>query len=93
MKIILSLKGFDSGSGGVPSPISADGPMMSLPIPDRESVVAYEDIRGDWSMSLRETPQTPGHPGECHTSPERFVSLRLHGFSALLLFEPRLSEL
>ena len=32
-KLILSRKGFDSGSGGCPSPIFPDGTMFSLPIP------------------------------------------------------------
>lgn len=34
MKIILSRKGFDSASGGCPSPIMPDGTLLSLPIPD-----------------------------------------------------------
>ena len=33
MKIIISRKGFDSGTGGCPSPILPDGRMFSLPIP------------------------------------------------------------
>lgn len=33
MKIIISRKGFDSGTGGVPSPILPDGRIASLPIP------------------------------------------------------------
>jgi hypothetical protein len=33
MKLILSRKGFDSGYGGMPSPILPDGRMLSLPIP------------------------------------------------------------
>jgi hypothetical protein len=44
MKLILSRKGFDSSAGRVPSPIFPDGRMLSLPIPDKNSVVAYEDI-------------------------------------------------
>ena len=35
-KLILSRKGFDSGSGGCPSPIFPDGTMLSLPIPSRD---------------------------------------------------------
>ncbi|PSB14078.1 hypothetical protein C7B76_17540 [filamentous cyanobacterium CCP2] len=34
MKIILSRKGFDAATGGVPSPIFPDGTMRSLPIPE-----------------------------------------------------------
>jgi Nucleotide modification associated domain 3 len=44
MKIILSRKGFDSTSGGVPSPIFEDDTMVSLPIPYK-SGVSYADIR------------------------------------------------
>lgn len=47
MKLILSRKGFDSSSGGVPSPILPDGRMVSLPIPDKYSVVSYGDISHD----------------------------------------------
>lgn len=44
MKIILSRKGFDSGSGGSPSPILPEGRMLSLPIPDKQSPIRYSDI-------------------------------------------------
>ena len=47
MKIIFSRKGFDSGSGGLPSPVFSDGRMLSLPIPDKSSVIAYKDIVWD----------------------------------------------
>jgi len=45
MKLILSRKGFDSSAGGVPSPIFPDARMLSLPIPDKTSVVTYGDIQ------------------------------------------------
>ena len=53
MKLILSRKGFDSGSGGNPSPVLPDGTMLSLPIPESlgelGGAVAYEDIAaGPW---------------------------------------------
>src|SRR5688572_16911215 len=44
MKLILSRKGFDSGSGGGPSPVMPDGRMVSLPIPDRTAPKAYADL-------------------------------------------------
>jgi hypothetical protein len=44
MKIIFSRKGFDSASGGTPSPIFPDGRMLSLPIPDKQSPIRYDDI-------------------------------------------------
>lgn len=44
MKLIFSRKGFDSYSGGKPSPILPDGRMVSLPIPDKQSPIRYADI-------------------------------------------------
>lgn len=44
MKIIFSRKGFDSSSGGVPNPILQDGTIFPLPIPDKQSIIKYEDI-------------------------------------------------
>ena len=41
MKIILSRKGFDSGYGGMPSPILPDGTMLSMPIPSNGDLVKY----------------------------------------------------
>ena len=45
MKIILSRKGFDSRSGGVPSPIFSNGRMVPLPVPDKQSRIKYGDVR------------------------------------------------
>jgi hypothetical protein len=44
MNLILSRKGFDSGSGGCPSPILPDGSIFSLPIPDERSTIRYCDL-------------------------------------------------
>jgi hypothetical protein len=44
MKLILSRKGFDSSAGRVPSPILPDGRLISLPIPDKSSVIKYHDM-------------------------------------------------
>ena len=50
-KLVLSRKGFDSGSGGCPSPIFPDGTMFSLPIPSYD-VDAFEDLQhGDVSIA------------------------------------------
>jgi hypothetical protein len=44
MRVVFSRKGFDSASGGVPSPI-LDGAPISIPIPTgRRSVTTYADI-------------------------------------------------
>ena len=42
--LIISRKGFDSGSGGCPSPIFPDGTMFSLPIPSGHEE-AFEDLQ------------------------------------------------
>ncbi len=47
MRIIFSRKGFDSASGGNPSPIMPDGRMVSLPIPNKKSQIRYADINRD----------------------------------------------
>jgi hypothetical protein len=57
MKLILSRKGFDSSSGGVPSPIFPDGTMISLPIPDKASTIVYKDIAGNPRASVGELVQ------------------------------------
>lgn len=44
MKIILSRKGFDSGSGGCASPIIDGSRMISLPIPDGRSRYRYDQL-------------------------------------------------
>ncbi len=44
VRLIFSRKGFDSASGGCPSPILPDGSMLSLPIPDKRSPVRYRDL-------------------------------------------------
>lgn len=46
MRLVLSRKGFDSASGGCPSPILEDGSMLALPIPDKSSTVRYDEL--DW---------------------------------------------
>ncbi len=51
MKVIFSRKGFDSSSGGVPSAIFQDGTMVSLPIPDKASTTAYQDIAANQHAS------------------------------------------
>ena len=51
MKIIFSRKGFDTSSGGCPSPILPDGTLVSLPIPDSRSTIRYKDInRADLNL-------------------------------------------
>ncbi|MEZ4865105.1 MAG: hypothetical protein R3C14_27565 [Caldilineaceae bacterium] len=44
MKVILSRKGFDASAGGVASPIFPDGRIVSLPIPDPNGTVRYDEL-------------------------------------------------
>lgn len=50
-KIILSRKGFDSSTGGVPSPIMTDGSLVSIPIPDPYSPVKYKDLNWNYQKT------------------------------------------
>ena len=51
MKLILSRKGFDSQSGGCPSPIFPNGTLYSLPIPYDPSEITYGDLwHGDTNI-------------------------------------------
>jgi hypothetical protein len=73
MKVILSRKGFDTASGGVPSPIFPDGKMLSLPIPDRSSNIAYQDIAGNnWAGVGEVVSQLAGIPPthKAHLDPD-----------------------
>lgn len=45
MKIIFSRKGFDSATGGCPSPVLPSGKMLALPIPDPDSPTRYAELR------------------------------------------------
>ena len=67
MKIIFSRKGFDSGSGGTPSPIFPNGHMVSLPIPDKQSLIRYEDIqREEYSFGKIVSDLTDGRIPATH---------------------------
>ncbi len=44
VRLIFSRKGFDATHGGVPSPIFPDGTYVSLPIPERQGKISYDEI-------------------------------------------------
>lgn len=69
MRIVFSRKGFDTGSGGVPSPI-LDGSLVSIPIPtSRRSATTYGDIGlGDIVHDL--TRGRIGASHLCHHDPD-----------------------
>ena len=84
-KIIISRKGFDSGSGGCPSPILPDGRLRSLPIPEHKENekkcrdgFAYSGIypnheytTGDIIKSLHSLGKTRTEAGEvAHLDPD-----------------------
>ncbi len=86
MKIILSRKGFDQGSGGGPSPIFPDGTMVSLPIPDGRTARRYADIRhSSWDIGEVVRDMSSGKYGArsyVHLDPdlERDRALRIEGW-------------
>ncbi len=44
MRLVLSRKGVDSSSGGIPSPIMPDGTLVPLPIPSRYGPKTYTEL-------------------------------------------------
>ncbi|PRY25502.1 hypothetical protein CLV78_102682 [Aliiruegeria haliotis] len=68
MKIIFSRKGFDSASGGAPSPI-VEGRPVSLPIPaEGNSVSSYGDL-GLGDLVAKATRGRLGAEDLCHADP------------------------
>ena len=74
MKVILSRKGFDSGFGGMPSPVLPDRTMLSMPIPSKGDLVHYHDLKynnltyADIIQQLN--PNNPVIHKECHLDPD-----------------------
>lgn len=74
MKIILSRKGFDSGYGGIASPILPDGTMISFPIPSNDSA-CFNDLafKGKTYQDLINELTTPNKTtvgNHCHLDPD-----------------------
>ena len=80
MKVVLSRKGFDTSSGGCPSPIFPDGSMLSLPIPGRDSSVRYQDLtwhgRNLGDLVTRLTGSTARAVYEVHVDPDLLPAMR-----------------
>lgn len=80
MKIILSRKGFDTASGGCPSPIFPDGSMLALPIPDKQSSIRYQDLTwngrnlGDLVATLTRGKQRSDY--RAHLDPDLVPAMR-----------------
>lgn len=69
MRVIFSRKGFDTGSGGAPSPI-IDGRPVSLPIPTSgKSVTTYGDL-GLGDIVEKATKGRIGRDRLCHEGPD-----------------------
>ncbi len=74
MKIIFSRKGFDSSYGGTPSPIFPDNRIVSIPIPDKDSPIKYENIKWQefnlgYIVSLLTKNRIPSYYG-AHIDPD-----------------------
>ncbi len=74
MRIIFSRKGFDSGYGGVASPILPDGRLLSLPVPYHDPLRTFGSIQFDGQplsgivQSL--TKNKHGQSCSCHLDPD-----------------------
>ena len=62
-RLVLSRKGFDSASGGYPSPIFPDGTIFSLPIPSDDNVRFGELQHGDVDIGVLVADLTNGRYG------------------------------
>lgn len=81
MKIILSRKGFDSGSGGCASPILPDGTMLSLPIPDPTGNYTYEELSAPGGVSYRDILKSLNPNKDystCHLDPDIRSGIRFN---------------
>ena len=74
MKVVFSRKGFDSGYGGIPSPILPDGTMLSMPIPSPGDKVRYDDLSHDgvsYADIIKQLKATnPVVDVDCHLDPD-----------------------
>ncbi|MCY4028235.1 MAG: hypothetical protein OXH75_18215 [Acidobacteria bacterium] len=74
MKLVLSRKGLDSSSGGVPSPLLPDGTAVPLPIPARHGPKRFRDVRWrDGSLGPLVEDLTGGRvraDHRCHLDPD-----------------------
>ena len=72
-RVILSRKGFDSSSGGGPSPILPDGRLVSLPIPSSDQD-RYSSVLYDKGQSLGDLMDALGYEAPpancCHLDPD-----------------------
>ena len=89
MRLILSRKGFDSGSGGSPSPIMPGGSMFSLPIPDPASGIPYAALEwrdvnvGQLVADLTGDPDRRTHCAHLDPDIDRRVLIRTAGWRPL----------
>lgn len=79
MRLILSRKGYDSSSGGCPSPIFPGGKLCSLPIPSEDDLT-LQDIRLQGISLGAVVAQLVGEPGRAtsgaHLDPDLAAAAR-----------------
>lgn len=86
MKVIFSRKGFDSGYGGMPSPVLPDGTMLSMPIPSLGDRTKYGDLLHDrisYADIIKQLKvNNPVIELECHLDPDirRDITTRQDGW-------------
>lgn len=71
MKLILSRKGFDSGYGGMPSPILPDGTLLSMPIPSDDEM-EYKSLtyNGQNYLDILRQLKSDFDKTNCHLDPD-----------------------
>ena len=72
MKIILSRKGFDGGIGKIASPIMPDGTLLSMPIPEDDNEMRYDQISWNGKTYLEIIESLTRRRGycKCHLDPD-----------------------
>ena len=77
MKIILSRKGFDSANGGIVSPITEDGTLLSFPIPSDDKNT-YDELKynDDTYVKILQDLKYKGGVFNCHLDPDLDISRR-----------------
>jgi len=92
MKIIFSRKGFDSSAGGHPSPIFPDGTLFSIPIPDKKTSIAYNDLNFSYEKEpiqkiLNDITNKKIKSGKKHSCDYQFNKFKCHYDPMFINFE------
>lgn len=78
MKVILSRKGFDSATGGRPSPVLPDGTLLSLPIPyaSNETFADISHKDRSYAAIMSDLGIANAKKTSCHVDPDLYSSAK-----------------